>query len=105
MTGLLVKKYHIAILDNDNNGFVTKVVEALKTWYSNKVVIKTYTNSRAMFEAVNLQKAKNNPFDLAVVSSELMAERLVLQRVNPKMKVVVCDDAKTFKAEASKVLL
>lgn len=105
MTGLLVKKYHIAILDNDNNGFVTKVVGALKTWYSNKVVIKTYSDTQAMFEAVNLNKAKNNPFDLAVVSSELMAERLVLQRVNPMMKVVVCDDEQTFKKEASKVLL
>jgi hypothetical protein len=105
MTGLLVKKYHVAILDNDNNGFVTKVVGALKTWYSNRIVIKTYSDTQSMFEAVNLNKAKNNPFDMAVVSSDLMAERLVLQRVNPKMRVVVCDDEKTFKREASETLL
>jgi hypothetical protein len=105
MTGLLLKKYHVAILDNDNNGFVKRVVGALKEWYSHKIVIKTYSNCHAMFEDVNLQKAKNHPFDMAVVSSELIAERLVLQRVNPNMRVVVCDDEDTFKKEASKVLL
>jgi hypothetical protein len=81
------------------------VVGALKTWYHNRVVIKTYTDCHTLFEDVNLNKANNRPFDMAVVGSELMAERLVLQRVNPSMKVVVCDDVQTFKDEASKVLL
>ena len=105
MTGLLIKKYHIAILDESNNGFVTKVIGALKTWYSNRVIIEIYTNTHEMFEAVNLNKARNKPFDLAIVSSELLAERLVLQRANPKMKVIVCEDEQTFKQETSKVLL
>lgn len=105
MTGLLVKRYHIAILDNEDRGFVTKVMGALKTWYNHKIVIKTYTDTRSMFEAISLNKAKNKPFDMAVVSSDLLAERLMLQRVNPNMKVVVCDDEQTFKKEASKVLL
>jgi len=105
MTGLLIKKYHIAILDHDNDGFVTRVVGALKTWYSNKVVIKTYYDTRSMFEAVNVNRAKNRPFDMAVFSPEQMAERMILQRTNPNLKVVVCRDEQTLRSEASKVLL
>jgi len=104
MTGLLMKKYHIAILDNDD-GFVTKVVGALKLWYSNKIVIQTYRDTHSMFEAVSLNKAKNKPFDMAVVSPEQMAERLILQRANPALKVVCCEDEQTLKAATAKVLL
>lgn len=105
MTGLLTKKYHVAILDNTEEGFVSKVVGALQEWYKNRIVIKTYTDTRTMFEAVNLNKAKNKPFDMAVISPELMAERMVLQRANPQLKVVVCKDESSFKNETSKVLL
>lgn len=103
MTGLLIKKYHVAILNNESD-FVSKMVGALKQW-SNKVVIKTYADSHSMFEAVNVNKAKNKPFDMAVVSPNQIAERFVLQRANPLLKVVVCDDEKTFHQEVSKALL
>lgn len=105
MTGLLTKKYHVAILENTEGGFVSRVVDALQEWYKNKIVIKTYSDTREMFEAVNLNKAKNKPFDMAVISPELMAERMVLQRANPQLKVVVCKDHNTFRTETSKVLL
>jgi len=105
MTGLLSKKYHIAILDSDDDGFVTRVVDSLLMWYSNKVVIQTYRDTREMFEAVNLYRAKNKPFDIVFVKPEQMAERLVLQRANPLLKVLACKDAKTLKAAADKVLL
>lgn len=105
MTGLLTKKYHVAILDNEQNGFVPIIVGALKSWYHNKVIIKTYTNTRQMFEAVNLNKAINKPFDMAVLSPNKEAEQLVLKRVNPDMKVVICKDAYSLHTEASKVML
>ena len=105
MTGLLMKKYHVAVLDNNNNGFVKKVVGVLKTWYNNKIVIQTYQDTHEMFEAVNVNRAKNKPFDMAVVSPDQMAERLVLQRANPNLKVVVCEDEQAFRAASAKVLL
>lgn len=104
MTGLLIKKYHIAILDNETD-FVKKVIEVLKLWYSDRVVIRTYSDTYAMFEAVSINKARNKPFDMAVVSPEQVAERMVLQSANPTLKVVTCCDEKTLKTEASKVLL
>jgi len=104
MTGLLVKKYHIAILNTESD-FVSKMVETLKQWYNNKVVIRTYTDSYSMFEAVNVNKAKNKPFDMAVIGPSQLAERLVLQRANPSLKIVVCSDETSLHREVSKVLL
>lgn len=104
MTGLLIKKYHIAILDNETD-FVKKVVLSLKQWYSDKIVIKTFSDTYAMFEAVSVNKARNKPFDMAVVSPEQIAERMVLQRANPTLKVVAYSNEKTLKSDASKVLL
>jgi len=104
MAGLLSKKYHIAILDNDD-GFVARMVESLKSWYSNKIVIQTYQDTHSMFEAVNVKNARNKPFDLAVMSPDQMAERLILQRANPNLKVVVYHDEQTLKDETSKLLL
>lgn len=105
MTGLLTKKYHVAILDNENGGFVSKVVESLKKWYSDKIVIRTYTDSHSMFEAMSLNKSKNKPFDIAVLSPGKVAERMVLQRSNPSLKILVCKDEQTLKTETSKVML
>lgn len=106
MTGLLVKKHHIAVLGNDkNSGFVSQMVNALRQWYSDKVVIETYDDTYDLFEAVNVNRVRNKPFDVAIMTPQKMAEKLVLQRSNPSLKVIVCQDAKTFKTEATKVML
>lgn len=105
MTGLIIKKYHVAVLNTDTDAVVEKMVAALKEWYHNRVVIETYKDTYAMFEAVNVNKARNKPFDVALVSPNDIAEKMVLQRSNPSLKVLVCQDAKTFKSEASKLLL
>ncbi len=106
MTGLLTKKYHIAVLGNEaNSGFVSQMVSALRQWYSDKAVIETYNDTYDLFEAVNVNRVRNKPFDIAVMSPQQLAEKLVLQRSNPALKVIVCQDAKTFRTEASKVML
>lgn len=105
MIGLLTRKYHIAILENGTEGFISRMEDALKSWYNNRIVIRTYSDSREMFEAVNINKAKNIPFDLAVLSPALQAEKMVLQQTNPSLKIVACYDENTLRLETSKVLL
>lgn len=104
MTGLLIKKYHIAILD-ENQCFLARIVNSLKGWYNNKIVIKTYKNSESLIEAVNLNKAKNNPFDLTVLRRKEYAEKLILQRSNPNMTILVCDSCEDLKKITDKLLL
>ena len=105
MTGLLIKKYHVAVLTDENEGFVSQIIESLRKWYNDRVVIKTYSDTYALFEALSVQQARNKPFDCAVLNTNQMAEKMVLQRSNPSLKVILCQDAKTLKAEASKVML
>jgi hypothetical protein len=104
MTGLFVKKYHVAILD-ENNAFVSQIVSALKLWYNHRVVVETYSNSKKMFEGINYSKAKKCPFDLAVMGKDDIAEKAILNRTDPKMPVLLCKDLPTFRQEASKFLL
>ena len=99
MTGLLVKKYHVAVLANGDNGLVRQIIDSLYKWYNNRIVIKTYNDSHALFEAVNVNKARNRPFDCAVLPPKQDAEKMVLQRSNPALKVIVCKDAQSLKAE------
>jgi len=105
MTGLLIKKYHVAILENDEHGFVNKVVEALKSWYSDRIVIHTFDDTHDLFEAVNINKATNKPFDMAVLGAEKMAERMVLQHSNPALKIVMCQDETGLKRDCLSALL
>lgn len=104
MTGLLLKKYHVAVFDEDE-GFVRRTIDTLKRWYKNKIVIKSYTNSHEMFEALNINSAKNSPFDLAVFNSDEVAEKLVVKQIYPDLPVVLCKDEHMLKRESSKILL
>lgn len=104
MTGLLVKKYHVAVFSSDDS-FVNQVVTALKKWYDNQVVIKTYDDTYAFFEAVNVNKAKKQPFDCAVLAPRNDAEKLVLRQSNPNLRVIVCKDTHNVPAEVSRGML
>lgn len=104
MTGLFVKKYHIAVYD-ENEEFVNKIIATLKLWYNNKIVVESYTDSTSMFEAVNTSNAINKPFDLAIFSKNEIAEKLVLKHTCPSLPVLLCSDEKMLKLETSKLLL
>ena len=104
MTGLLNKKYHIAILDRNAN-ILTEISTFLNLWYHGRVVVETYNDSYQMFEAVSVSKSKNKPFDIAIMSPEEVAEKMILKQTNPNLKVLTCTDANSLKTETSKILL
>jgi hypothetical protein len=104
MTGLLKQKYHVAILDDDEN-FIATAVSSLKSFYNKRIVIRTYKDSKSMFEAINSNKAKDCPFDLAVLSPREYAERPIIRHSKPEMKILVCNDCNKLQEETSKLLL
>ncbi len=104
MTGLFVKKYHVAVLEDDK-AFVSQIVAAFKSWYHNRIVIETYTDSNKMFEGINACKARKCPYDLTVMGTNDVAEKAILHQTDPKMPVLLCKNISTLRQEASKFLL
>ena len=104
MTGVLLKKYHVAVMDEDPE-FIQRMVKALKSWYDSRIVIEIYKDSAQMFEGINLSKAKKTPIDLTILGETDVAEKMVLQQTDPKMPVLLCHDEVCMKAQASKFLL
>ena len=104
MTGLFIKKYHVAVLEEDEN-FLAKMIGAMKTWYQGHIVVEGFTDSRNMFEAINLSKAKNRPFDLAILSSDEFLEKMVLKQSVPSLNVVMCNDVASLRIAASRCLI
>lgn len=104
MTGLFIKKYHVAVLEEDEN-FLSRMMDAMKTWYQGRIVIEGFTDSRDMFEAINLSKAKKEPFDMAILSLNEVPEKLVLKQSVPSLNVVMCNDVASLKSEASRCLI
>ena len=104
MTGFIFKKYHVAVLE-ENESFLARMIISLKSWYQNKIVVEPFTSSREMFEAINVNEVKNKPFDVAVLNSEGDVEQMILKRSNPSLKVIRCQDEQSLKKETAKILL
>lgn len=105
MTGLFVKKYHVAIFDEDGDS-IERITNALISLYENRIVIESYTNSTNMFQAVNMCNAKNRPFDLAIFGSKnAKTKEMVLKHTCPTLPIVTFKDEKKLQKEASKFLL
>lgn len=105
MTGLFVKKYHVAIFDEDES-FIERITNALKSWYDKRIVIESYTDSSSMFKAVNMSNAKNKPFDLAIFgSNDCKAKEMILKHTCPNLPIVTFKDETKLQKEASKFLL
>jgi len=103
MIGLFVKKYHIAILKEDES-FLDKMMVALKSWYRNRVVIEGFKCPREMFEAIHISEIKHKPFDIAILSPAEDIEKRILNKSNPKLKVVLCEDERALKSEMCKIV-
>jgi hypothetical protein len=97
------KKYHVAVVDSDP-GFVHRMVEALKEWYSNRVIVQSYTSHDQMFVDLNLAKCSKKPFDMAVMKPEELPTSMILRRAMPSLKVVMCEDLQNLKRQTVGVL-
>jgi hypothetical protein len=106
MTGLLIKKYHVAIYE-ENTHLVKRITDALKSWYDNRIVIESYNNPTHMFQAVNMCRAKNKPFDLAIFGSNeyFKSKQMVLKHTCPNLPIVMFKDEEKLQKETSKFLL
>jgi hypothetical protein len=106
MTGLFIRKYHVAIYD-ENEEFINRITDALKSWYDNRIVIESYNNSNHMFQAVNMSKAENRPFDLAIFSSNDISKtkQMILKHTCPNLPVVLFKNEEKLQIDASKFLL
>lgn len=104
MTGFFIKKYHVAIYD-ENKQFINRITKALKLWYDNRIVIETYTDPKHMFRAVNLCKAKNKPFDLAIFNSHEQTKQMILKHTCPTLPVLLFKDEDKLQKETSQFLL
>jgi len=87
MTGyFLNRKYHAAILGT--GGSVTNIITMLTSLYQNNIVIEIYNNSKDLFEAINLSKSTNKPFDMAYLDeTNNFAEKLILKQTVPSLKI------------------
>ncbi len=103
MIGLFVKKYHIAILKRDES-FLDKMIFVLKLWYRNRIVIEKFKCPRELFEAIHICEIKHKPFDIAILSPTEDIEKRILNKSNPKLKVVLCEDERTLKSEMCKIV-
>lgn len=106
MTGLFIKKYYVAIYD-ENEDSINRIINALKSWYDNRIVIESYDNPNNMFRAVNMSNAKNRPFDLAIFGSDdiFKAKQMILKYTCPDLPVVSFKDEEKLHREVSKFLL
>lgn len=103
MTGLLHRKYNIAVLE-ENTVKMGIIIDLIKSWFGKRVVVKSYSDSKKLIRAINMNDAQNHPIDVAVLGPDEIAEKCLIQRYNPKTAVIVCDDYDTFKRDAYKIL-
>ena len=79
------KKLYIAILGSGKDEIIN-MKSAARSWYDN-ISIKTYQDSASLFEAINLNKLQNHPFDMVYVDYEKKAEKMVINRAIPELPV------------------
>jgi len=105
MTGLFHSKYHIAVYD-ENKDIIRRITETLKRWFSNKVIIESYTNSYDMFIGINLAKANNKPFDMTIIGPDEGQETvMILKWVDSNMGIINLKDENSLKKDTVKLAL
>jgi hypothetical protein len=85
MIGYFKNKLYIAIL-GDGKDEISRMKNTIHSWYLD-IKIKTYQDSASLFEAINLNKLQNHPFDAVYVNSEQKAEKMILNRSIPELPV------------------
>lgn len=96
MSFMFHTKYRVVIFTKDIN-VINNISSTLKRWFNNKVSLEVYDDAHAMFMALNIAKAKNCPFRMAIMGPDQNVEaQLVLQHTDPNIKVVNYKDDSTL---------
>lgn len=96
---LFQPKFKVAIFCKNQN-IINNISNALKKIFDDKICIEFYGNTHDMFVAINVAKAKNCPFNIAIIGSQDELEaRIVLQRSNPSMEVISYVDDATLRSQ------
>ena len=99
MIGLFHQKYHVAVYGEDAS-LVNRIVNKLRSWFKNEVVVESYTDTHQMLVDFNVAQAKNKPFDMAILGPEEgMESKIFLKHTNPLMDIIGYKDEKTLKKE------
>jgi hypothetical protein len=105
MIGVFHQKYHIAIF-SDDTALTKKILDKLKEWFKNNVIVETYSDPFKMLSDLNTSKAKNCPFDMTILSEDndnSYSAGILLKHVNPSMMVVNYENDKKLKTDALKL--
>ena len=86
MIGYFNQKLYAAVLGNDEMR-INSVVSTIKEWYDDNIVVKTYNDSRLLFEAITLNKLQNHPFDMLYITEKNEAEKRVISKTAPELKI------------------
>lgn len=107
MTGIFIKKYHIAVLDESENdsGFKQTITNFFKTEYTQtKVKIEKFSDTYEMFKSININESNNNPFDLIIMTQQQKIHELILHHSNPSVSVILFEDEKTLKKQVDTII-
>jgi predicted GTPase len=97
MTGLLYKKYRIAVYD-PNILIVNEIVRNIKKMFNRSVVIDQFIDIKEMFTALNIAKAKKNPVDIAILGeTDGIETEFILHRTNLNMEIIKYKDIDSLK--------
>ena len=91
MIGYCKKKLYIAILGSSKKE-LADMTHTIKSWYT-VIKIKTFIDSGSLFEAINLNKLQNHPFDMVYVNSDQKAEKMIINRTMPEILVMTYNNS------------
>lgn len=86
---LLGRRFHAAVVD-ENQETLSQAVDKIKNTYQEDVDVEGFTNYHELFLRLNVSKAKEYPFDVALVhefQTNYMLSNL-LKRTDPSLKLI-----------------
>jgi len=92
MIGYFNRKLYVAILGNGKKE-VSDMKDTIHSWYTD-IKVKTFSDSASLFEALNLNKLQNHPFDMVYVNNEQKAEKMIINRTIPELPVMTYNSLK-----------
>jgi uncharacterized protein (UPF0305 family) len=97
LSKFLGRRFHAAIVD-ENEDTLAQAITEMKLQYKEDVDVEGFTNYRDLFLRLNVSKAKDYPFDVALIheyQTNLLLSN-ILKRTDPNLKLVKYQDPKSI---------